>query len=109
MTMEHIARSFRVSLCITHPEIDPAEITRTVQLTPERETRAGAPRTTPAGRPLTGRYDFSHWMHQFDVQGATELGKVLQDLVQRLDLKQASGDWERTGAAFCGGHGRFCL
>ena len=26
-----------------------------------------------------------------------------------LGLKQASGDWEKTGFAFCGDHGRFRL
>lgn len=82
--MDHIARSFRVSLSITHPDMDPGEITGAVQLTPERATRAGASRTTPTGRPLAGRYDFSHWMHQFDVRGASELGAILQDLAERL-------------------------
>jgi hypothetical protein len=84
MTMEHIARSFSVSLAITHPDIDPAEITKTVGLMPERTTRARTPRTTPKGKELGGAYKFSCWSHKFDVGGASELGIVLHDLVERL-------------------------
>jgi hypothetical protein len=84
MTMEHIARSFSVSLPISHPDIDPAEISSAVHLTPERTTRAGAPRTTPKGDPLEGTYEFSHWRHKFDVGKASELGIVLEQLIARL-------------------------
>jgi hypothetical protein len=84
MTMEHIARSFSVSLAITHPSIDPAEITKTIGLTPERTTLAGTTRTTPNGNELRGTYEFSCWRHKFDVDGASELGIVLHDLVKRL-------------------------
>src|SRR5436305_78106 len=65
MTMEHIARSFSVPLSISHPDIDPVEISRAVNLTPKRMTRAGAPRTTPKGDPLEGTYQFSHWTYEF--------------------------------------------
>jgi len=88
MTMEHIARSFKVSLSITHPCIDPAEISAVLELTPERTTRSGAPRTTPKGELLAGAYQFSCWTHQFDVKEASELGPVLEDLVQRLQRHQ---------------------
>ncbi len=54
MTMEHVARSFKVTLFIEHPNIDPVEITHSIGLLPKRTTRAGAPRTTPKGEPLTG-------------------------------------------------------
>lgn len=84
MTMQHIARSFKVSLSVIHPEMDPAEISTALDLAPVRTTRAGAPRTTPKGTPLPGTYDFSCWTHQFDVEGASELGVVLESLVERL-------------------------
>ena len=84
MTMEHIARSFKVSLSVIHPDIDPTEISEALELAPERATRAGAPRTTPSGNALTGVYKFSCWMHRFDVKEASELGVVLENLVQRL-------------------------
>lgn len=88
MTMQHIARSFEVSLSITHPDIDPAEISNAVGLTPKRATRAGAPRTTPKGDALAGAYKFSHWLHLFDVKGASELGVVLENMAERLQCHE---------------------
>jgi len=87
--MQHIARSFKVSLGIRHPDIDPAEISKAIHLTPKRATRAGAPRITPKGAPLTGTYEFSYWTHEFDVDEATELGVVLQGLVERLQVHRS--------------------
>lgn len=84
MTMEHIARSFQVSLCVKHPNTDPTKITAALRLAPKRTTRAGAPRTTPRGNPLKGTYDVTFWTHEFDVKGASELGVVLEYLIERL-------------------------
>ncbi len=84
MTMEHIKRSFKVSMHVTHPEIDPAEITTALEMSPHRAIKAGAPRTTRKGEPLKGTYEFSCWSHDFDVEGARELGVVLENLVERL-------------------------
>ena len=33
-------------------------------------------------------YEFSCWTHQFDVEGASELGVVLESLVERLQRHQ---------------------
>lgn len=88
MTMEHISRSFEVSLSVIHPDIDPTEISTALELAPGRATRAGAARTTPNGNALTGLYKFSCWTHRFDVKEASELGVVLKDLVQRLQKHQ---------------------
>ena len=84
MTMEHIARSFKIALIVTHPNIDPAEISSAIGLIPVRRTRGGAPRTTPTGQPLAGEYQFSCWRHEFDVQPADELSRVLENLVDEL-------------------------
>jgi hypothetical protein len=84
MTMQHIPRSFEVSLSVTHPDIDPAEISTALNLVPDRATRSGVRRTTPKGEALAGAYEFSRWTHQFDVKGASELGFVLEGLVVRL-------------------------
>jgi hypothetical protein len=88
MTMEHISRSFSVSLSITHPSIDPAEITKTTGLTPKRMTREGMPRTTPAGDDKPGHYQFSCWSHSFATADA-DLGPVLEHLVGQLQVHQA--------------------
>ena len=82
--MQHIARSFKVSLSVIHPDMDPAEISTALDLAPVRATCAGAPRTTPKGTPLPGTYDFSCWRHEFNVEGSSELGVVLESLVERL-------------------------
>jgi hypothetical protein len=82
--MEHIARRFLVSLSVTHPNIDPKEISKSLELAPKNMTRAGAPRTTPTGTPLEGSYEFSCWTHELDVEGARELGVVLEELIERL-------------------------
>jgi hypothetical protein len=84
MTMQHIGRSFEVSLSVSHPDMNPAEISKVVGLTPKRTTSAGEPRTTPRGERLAGAYEFSHWTHSFDIQRATELALVLEELVERL-------------------------
>jgi hypothetical protein len=84
MTMEHIGRSFEVALSIRHLDMDPAEISTILGLTPKRTTSAGELRTTPRGERLAGRYEFSHWTHSFDVQRATELAVVLEELVEKL-------------------------
>ena len=42
-SIEHIARLFKVSLAIRQPDIDPAEISKAIHVTPNRATRAGAP------------------------------------------------------------------
>jgi len=89
MTMEQIPRSFSVSLQITHPTLDPDEISKATGLVPERTTRAGAARQTPQGDVLKGTYEFSCWTHQIDVTGATELASVLQDLVERLSIHES--------------------
>ncbi|REJ85905.1 MAG: DUF4279 domain-containing protein, partial [Planctomycetota bacterium] len=88
MTMEHIARSFKITLIVTHPSIDPAEISRAIGLTPVRTTRGGAPRTTPTGQPLAGEYQFSCWKYEFDVQAADELSHVLETLVDELQCNR---------------------
>jgi len=132
MTMRHIARSFKVSLSVKHPDIDPAEVSAALDLAPERTTRAGARGTTPKDDPLKETYGFSCWTHQFGVEGASELGVVLESLVKRLQRHQqffhrvvqeggsvelfcgvfAAGNWERdsvthTDGTTCGPSRRF--
>jgi hypothetical protein len=84
MTMAHIKRSFQVSLHVTHPNIDPAEITEALGMTPVRTTRLGGPRRTPKGDPLSGSYRFSHWFSQLDIPDFQDLGMILETLVERL-------------------------
>jgi hypothetical protein len=50
--MEHIDRSFAVSLQINHPNIDPSTITATLGLTPRRQHCAGDQRLRLDGAPV---------------------------------------------------------
>ena len=89
MTMEHIPRSFSVSLHIGHPEMDPAEITKALGLSGNiRTMQAGKQRTTPKGDFLDGTYEASHWSHRFDLGAESELVAILTELT--LDLKDHS-------------------
>ena len=89
MTMSHIARSFRVSLSVEHPHLDPAEITGALGRAPARAVQAGAPRTTPRGAPLAGTYPVTHWQHRFDVGEAANLGDLLRELLEQLQPHRA--------------------
>jgi hypothetical protein len=53
---------FTVSLRIRHPNADPDEITRTLNLQPQHTWRAGEPRRDPGGGLLEGTYRESYWM-----------------------------------------------
>jgi hypothetical protein len=68
MTMEHIKRSFQVTLAIRHPSIDPNDISRAPALAPSRQAKAGQQRVAPTGELLNGTYQFSSWGHVFDTK-----------------------------------------
>src|SRR5213075_663764 len=84
MTMEHIKRSFQVTLAISHPSIDPSDISRALSLAPSRQTRAGQQRVTPTGKLLNGTYLFSSWGHDFDTRAVNDLSEFLPGLLDRL-------------------------
>jgi len=81
------AYRYAVSLRIEHPSIDPAEITSALKLEPFRCWRAGEPRTTPIGKPLSGNWRESYWTSRDIANGEwpgvslpTALGQVLDRL-----------------------------
>ena len=84
MTMEHIERSFKVSLHIDHPSIDPDEISRQLGLVPSRQHLVGTPRKTKKSPSLIGNFETSHWMHAFDLKGVSDLSEFLPSIIQRL-------------------------
>lgn len=53
--------SFSIALRIWHPNIDPAVISRILGLKAKYSGIAGAQRTTPQGRKLSGTYAESYW------------------------------------------------
>lgn len=59
---------FTMSLRIRHPHIDPAEITRSLGISPQHTWRAGDTRRDPGGGELEGRYRESYWMGRLMAQ-----------------------------------------
>ena len=53
--------SFNISLRVSHPYIAPADITEAIGITPKRSWKAGEPRTTPKGTPLSGSNRETYW------------------------------------------------
>lgn len=82
--MEHIKRSFMVSLSIEHPTTDHEDISRALSLSPSRQSKAGQLKATPTGTPLQGAYQFSSWGHEFDTSGVTDLSKFLPSVIEQL-------------------------
>jgi hypothetical protein len=56
MTMEHIDRSFAVSLGIRHLSLDPGVVSDQLKLVPKTITRVGEQRRTPKGGVRPGTY-----------------------------------------------------
>jgi hypothetical protein len=77
---------YDVSLHISHPDLSPELITRTLALQPTgRTTRKGEPKTTPKGTPREGNWEFSHWYHRFEITQDRELVSFLERLVKPLE------------------------
>jgi hypothetical protein len=60
------APAFGLSLRIRHPSIDPAEISRELQLEPEHSFRAGEPRNSSSGLKATALHAESYWLAALD-------------------------------------------
>ena len=52
---------FRISLRVTHPSLEPSDISEGLRLAPGTEWAAGAPRVTPTGEPLAGTRNSTYW------------------------------------------------
>jgi len=70
MEARDISRShippFEISLRIRHPSIDPAQISRELRLQPEHCFKAGEPRESSSGSPLTSVHAESYWLASLD-------------------------------------------
>jgi hypothetical protein len=78
MEARDISRSrvapFEISLRIRHPSIDPDRISRELRLQPEHCFKAGEPRESSSGSPLTSVHAESYWLASLDtVTAATSL------------------------------------
>lgn len=86
---------FTMSLRIRHPEIDPAEITRTLGLHPQHTWRAGEERRSSAGDSISGTYRESYWVCGLMSQPelASEHVGVESELQQALGTLRRSSDF----------------
>ena len=78
--------SFRydLSLRIEHPSADLALVCSQLGMTPKIIWRAGEPRTTPVGNPLTGNRDQSYCSTPIDHPADFSLAEALDALLDRL-------------------------
>jgi hypothetical protein len=73
-----------ISLRLTHPSLDPSEITSALHLNPSRSWCAGEPRTTPTGRQLQGQNRETYWTAHL-VEGRWPPARLPVLLGQALD------------------------
>jgi Domain of unknown function (DUF4279) len=77
---------YAISLRITHPSLDPSEITGALHLDPDRTWKVGDPRATTKGAPLKGVYSETFWTKTF-VEGEyldKELEAAVGEIVDQL-------------------------
>jgi hypothetical protein len=94
--------SYKVSLTVLHPVIEPTAITSTLGIQPNDSHRAGDPRRTPTGSPLGGVYDRSFWRHSFSPPDDSDLPAFLHRVAATLQrhreffrsLRETGGDTE---------------
>src|SRR5262245_27919444 len=57
---------FELAMRIRHPSLDPAEISRELQLEPEHSFKAGDPRTSSSGIAAASVHAESYWLSHLD-------------------------------------------
>ena len=78
--------SFKLSLRITHPSINPNEISEALKLEPALTHCVGEARKTPRGHPLKGHYKLSYWLHRLaEGDHLIELVKLANDKLSRQE------------------------
>lgn len=76
--------NYEVALHISHPGMDPTEISRALGIVPTSACRVGEAKRTPSGEPLEGNYEATHWYHKFDHPDGMLLSAFLDVLTDRL-------------------------
>lgn len=69
--------TYKVSLRIFHPQMDPQVITDTLSMQPSTINRVGERRATPTGTLLEGHYDQSYWSSFFTPPDDSDVGEFL--------------------------------
>lgn len=76
---------FYLDIFISHPSIDPSEITAALGLEPSKLRRIGDPRATPKGNLIGGTYPDTRWRYsvRHEIKGRFFASKI-NDLVDQL-------------------------
>lgn len=77
-----------VSLRVSHPTIDPDEVTEVLGTEPFRKWKVGEPRTSPKGTPLEGVTKESFWAcHLHDEKRLNSKDQYLEDYLAKLNKR----------------------
>ncbi|MBT2750085.1 MULTISPECIES: DUF4279 domain-containing protein [unclassified Lysobacter] len=76
--------NYQLSLRITHPSIDPLEITRTLSLDHSVCHKQGEERRTPKGNPLPGQNKNSFWLHEVVVDDHEDISSAIEHTNHKL-------------------------
>lgn len=80
---------YRLRLLIKHPNIDPREITTSLELMPNAFAKAGTVRATPTGTVLPGEHEVSMWSHWVEVSGKRQFFSGFSELMNKLETHKA--------------------
>jgi hypothetical protein len=75
---------YKISLRITHPNMDPEDISGQLGLSPFRKWKAGSQRTTPTGKQLPGTYKETYCVFDLDEKSDGELESTLCTLTKQF-------------------------
>ena len=94
--------SYKLSLSVFHPEMEPSTMTTALGMEPDGAHRAGDPRRNSTGTLLGGVYDCSFWRHRFPTPDDSDLPGFLHRIAVSLQphrsflrsLRETGGDLE---------------
>jgi hypothetical protein len=75
---------YKIALRITHPNMDPEDISTKLGLNPFRKWKAGTQRTTPAGKKLSGIYKETYCVFDLGDKTGRDLVETLSSLTKKL-------------------------
>ena len=76
---------FRISLRVRHPSVAPERIAEALGIEPKRCWKAGEPKRTPKGAPLTGFNRDTYWTAEIAAgRWPLHLNEVVHDILRRL-------------------------
>lgn len=83
---------FSLFLMVKHPEADLSELARELSLPAKRVWKAGEPRMTPTGLPLSGTYSNSHCGMEIRHAPDSSLTEAIEDFLDYLRPRRAVVD-----------------